>query len=703
MNEKRKKAHIRASLLRNKNVSTVFKEAMNAPMGSTKRVKAQRLARVLRKTITKHDGQGGPGFPTSAPGTYVPEVQTMQADPIYQGMVIFKAPPAPAQPQDVGMEDGQGGPGYSQLSVGNGMGALAGLGGLSLTPAPAPSMNGGNRLTGTGQGTYRAPDTGGAFAKDPSQLSLGNPLATSNFTYDNPYNLGPKPQAPAAAPAPQQNPTVQGPTPGQSLPEITPPEGAGPTYDDTSGGTSSGPAETAPGSTVGFPYLQNAVSDAVGNSTGASTFAYGAMNDINVLRQLFPGVPDEELPVGASLAGQLEKLQSALKREHNIDGLTSNLGKMIQDGADVEGQLKDYIRGKDEYLNEVDDMLRDAKRKAVQMSGSPDGGVYADYVNYLTTLKGRQNKRYIDFYNSSIDTYNGQLKAMQDQLTSATTAYSAELQSKAGLVQDDYNRIFTALTEMYNTVEAAPQKMLELQLLQTQLQTALADTATSAADGVSSEWISEFGNLKSKGVLIDPEKGTFLPQVTSLEPALETILSNGKTDLGGAFRIIGEAISNDIGAGATGDLNTFMSKVKKYEQMLNDLKAAAGSEEIMAKYGYDMTPAVDNLAQTLASQAGSSVSQYVLGNAGNVKSAMKKLTQGKGWFGFGGVPAQDEFVKQNTSATLPAPLLERIYDFYETINAADPSGQSMKRMIALPDDQFAATISQGVGSALFMR
>lgn len=730
--QRKKRAAIHKALLRDGTMASVFKDAMAAPMGSTKREKARRMASVMKKTLGRYDGQGGPGFPSSGVGTFVSPVQPMQYDPTMNSMVIFKAPPAPAFNDGTMSEpapsaspvDGQGGPGdLSRLSLGNPAG-VGSMGGFTLSqPGAAPqqqpqqqsasSLLTGNmpRMTNVFGQSIRNQQTG-ITPINQTRLSLGNPLGTQGFNYGQPQP-GSAPVgglAPAPTPQPQAAGTPQpmtgGTTPqprigGAPSPVIPATSPLHPDYTGEPATDDMNYTESAPGGSpsTAYPGLAASMQNAMDSGIGPSTFAYQTMNDVNALRELFPGVPDEQLPVGASLSGQIDALRNALRNEYNIDGLTEELSAKIRDGVTLEQDLKDYVRGKDEYLNEIDGMLRSAKRDALKKSGGPDAGLMNDYVNYLTVLKGRQNKRYIDFYNDSIGVYQKELDALQNQLTTATSAYTNELETRATMTQDDYNRMYTSLTEMYNAAADAPRKQMELQILEAEYIKALQDLGGTGVDAISTDWIDVFGNLKTKGVLIDSDTGTLLPQVTSLEGALDTIVSDGNTDVGGAYRILGEAISNDIGAGG-GDLPGLFTKVKRYERMLSDLKSQAQDPAIMQKYGYDMTPAIDNLAQTLASRSGEAMSQYVLNNAETMRKLVKEAAGKSGWFGLGGVPERSKFVNNNSNEQMPEELVGRIYDYVATIRSADPSGSSVTSFIELPDDQFAGALSHGIGVSL---
>lgn len=699
--------------MRNKTVAKTFAEAMKAPMGSTKREKARRLISVLHKTVAKHDGMGGPGYPAggvyskSGVGTYVPSAAMPAQDPVYREMVMFKAPPTHA-PDARGNPkyDGQGGPGYSALTAGGGSSIpqFAGIGsGLSVAPsgmvgAPAPSTTS-DLLRISGTPSAGQPQPLGISYKDPSKLDITSPLSLSKFSYaptgqqplkpSVPQVTPSVPSAPAGAPVTPAAPTTAPVTPTPTTTTPTAPAG---------GQITEAPKPSGVGQ---FKDLTAAAKGAIAKDVGPTSFAYGAMNDINILRELMPGVPDDDLPVGASLSGQINGLKETLKKEYDIDTLQGQLDSKIRQGVTIEDDLKDYIRGKDDYLNGIDQMLGDAKNRSIELAGGPSAGVMTNYVNYLTTLKGRQNKRYIEFYDGAITQYNNELTGLQNRVNSALTNYQEELKTESVLKQDDYNRLFTGLTELYNTVSAAPQKALEMQILQEQLNQARVGAANSGINAVNTDWIKEYGTLKTNNIIFNKDTGALQPQVQSLEPTIETIMSNGNTDIGGANRMLGEAIANDLYYDpAGGDFSSYVSKVTKYENMLTDYAREASSPSFQSKYGVDITPTISNMASNLASRVGESVANQVLGNPGVYKDAMGDLVS-PGMFGMGKKQSRDQFVSGHKNNDLPAGMLEKMYDFYSVLQTADPRGTTAKNFIKMPDEEFARTLADGIGKSFF--
>lgn len=101
------------SLLHNKKIFNTLKEAIDSPVGSTKRKAAKQLVNIMNKAMSKYGGihggqggQGGPGYwgqggpgnakysPTSI-GSASFSAKAPRKDPDYSNMVIFPSPPGP--------------------------------------------------------------------------------------------------------------------------------------------------------------------------------------------------------------------------------------------------------------------------------------------------------------------------------------------------------------------------------------------------------------------------------------------------------------------------------------------------------------------------------------------------------------------------------------------------------------------------------
>ena len=134
------KAEVMKMLLRNKGMASTLKDAISSPLGSTSRVRAQKILSIMDKLHGLRDGAGGPG--EAQPGTVQPMMTPPAQDtsPIQSiptpGLVIFKKLPpmvtgfnkvVDSFRPSIGAADGSGGPGstlstpYTKSQLGSGL------------------------------------------------------------------------------------------------------------------------------------------------------------------------------------------------------------------------------------------------------------------------------------------------------------------------------------------------------------------------------------------------------------------------------------------------------------------------------------------------------------------------------------------------------------------------------------------------------
>ena len=85
----KKKNDLLKAIMSNPKLAKTFKEALSAPIGSTKRAQAKSVISIMRKIGGVNNGQGGPlNIPQNNP-----PVSTVPTTPNYGNMVIFPAAP----------------------------------------------------------------------------------------------------------------------------------------------------------------------------------------------------------------------------------------------------------------------------------------------------------------------------------------------------------------------------------------------------------------------------------------------------------------------------------------------------------------------------------------------------------------------------------------------------------------------------------
>ena len=406
------------------------------------------------------------------------------------------------------------------------------------------------------------------------------------------------------------------------------------------------------------PSMYGAVSNAVQNNVGPAGFALNAMNDIETLKKLFPGVPEDQLPVGASLSGQIDGLSTALKKEYDLDALRNRMSNMQHSGATLQDNIKDYVRGKDEYVSYVDGLIDESNNRLLGMdTANPEvRNNMENYQKYLSMMKGRQNQRYIDYLNTSINQYNADLTNVTNNYNSALDLYNTELKTKATIAQEDYNRLYTTLVDMYNTVSEAPDKALNRQLLQQQLYNAqaqaLIDVTTALGNKNSAKYWEE--QSKYKDNIIDKD-GNVLPNF-NLSNAIYQAQQQGYAPEG-VLNLTERGMNNSLSTAAPA---TALANAKTYKDMIADFASQGGGQ-----VAYDMGTSVMN-------NAGEALSKYVLQNAPTIKDAISGLSPSGMFGGKKPMPAKDQWVADYQNS-VDKEVLGSIYDYVQRETAANPN------------------------------
>lgn len=248
---------------------------------------------------------------------------------------------------------------------------------------------------------------------------------------------------------------------------------------------------------------------------GKKTFAWQMISDAEKMKTLFPGVPAEALPIGASLTSQVNDIENNLKEEYKIDVLTDNLNKLQKRGLDIEDDLTSYITARDSYIEKLDGMIDKAKDSmtTLDMANPYVAKQMGNYMNYLYIMKGRQQKRYADFLNSAITYHNNEVKRAQESYDLANKQITDVLANKKEILKEDYTNLKSLLEEMYDNVDNREKKILSNALLQQKVaELALQNAVDPLNVGDSTGWNNASKATKTKA------EGTYYAQ-SGLPPA----------------------------------------------------------------------------------------------------------------------------------------------------------------------------------------
>ncbi len=529
-------------VLKNKNLAKVMEEGLTAPVGSTKRKRAQKMLSILKKTTI--DGQGGPG-PRSVPRV---NVQLRPSTVDYSNLLIL--PPAPKirvqfgekAPTPKPVHDGQGYPGPMDGKgfMGFGGSTAPTAGSMTLNLAKSAPKAGGlvvppysaglsTRLLG-GLGAARAAGSAltGPIGMGLTAASIGIPAVGKNIVWgmqDRLVNHEADPMFRTSnSTVPYQEVLPKGQTATGNRAAAAAAAAANPAP-ITWGGKPIG-GESTPTNTINGKSLKDLSIEWAGGVPGMSNFVDSGMPATDTpapataLGGRFPGVQeavdsnmgptmfayDSLKKEGGGLYERLMKIEETTRKSYGLDQMRDQLTSMVMSGNTLEGRLTDYIRGRDEFLNETEDVISDLKSKSMKMDMSDPRtrGNMQQHFNYLYEMRGRQNKRYVEFLDMSVNAYQGKIDAAKQVYDGEFARYENEVLNKQNIAKEEYNTLFTGLQEMYNTVAGAETAALEKQMMEYQLAAARAASIKDviALEGVNSGDIQQLNkDLRALNVI----------------------------------------------------------------------------------------------------------------------------------------------------------------------------------------------------------
>ena len=480
-NNLKSKSYSISAVMKNKKLSSAIGDALKSPLGSTKREKARSILRTVSRVSQNPkyfsmDGQGG------AVDWYSP---FGQQNPTATGSLSNTATQPKPQPTQ---------------------------------PVPASKnvfLNNQTQPTGT------TPPT----AENTGVISSNQVVARPAFKPLEYVTSQPSFETAVTTPSFIQPPTPTVPTPptdsvikpdvksvlGTKTTETTEmPEGQNFSINDNGDidyTDSSGQTSTIPKSLQDqYPGLFEAVQAGI----GAKTWSYQIMSDKEKMKQLFPGMPEDSFPVGASLARNLDSLEATLKKQFNVDGYLDALNQKKATSLDFTKDVTGYITARDEYLADVDKLIDKTHTSMLGMDmGNPEVAKRMNnYNNYLYVLKGRQTKRYGDWLKTSIDDFNNELTFAQNQYDSAYAKFSDMYKTKAAITSEDIKTAESMLKDMYDNLDGRELKSEQLYKIKLDNKKTYAELMKDSIDAfgipmTDTQELTAYNNY----VIANPDKG----------------------------------------------------------------------------------------------------------------------------------------------------------------------------------------------------
>jgi len=169
------------------------------------------------------------------------------------------------------------------------------------------------------------------------------------------------------------------------------------------------------------------------------------------------GVPLEvakQYPSSPFMAQQIIDLKNAKKKEFELEEKEKKIKDLENRGLSIEYDLQSYIRGKDQYLGDIDKLLDSAYDSIANMDTSNPyvAQRMKNYLNYLTILKGKQNQRYSDMLGNSINYHDAELKRAQSEYEFAFNKASEAFEEEKLIDTERHDWFMKAIEGLYSNI-----------------------------------------------------------------------------------------------------------------------------------------------------------------------------------------------------------------------------------------------------------
>lgn len=390
---------------------------------------------------------------------------------------------------------------------------------------------------------------------------------------------------------------------------------------------------------------------------------------------------------GMGLAEAEAENKRTIWADLGLDTSKVAIEKMQQEFAALPKDMTDYITARDTYIKDTDkaiaDYMADIAKK--DMSNPADVRKAQSHLNYLYTLRGRQNQTYMGYLNDAVTNHETKLNNMITDYNSKLAIGEERLASENAIDREEYNNMLTSYSELYSSIKAAPLEALQMQAYKTQV---LGAAGTGVADQV--KYDEQVGYMKQR----DKLKGQILQDSNLLlaKPGVElvnTIINNSSP--GGDPSIFPR---NQVRAYADGVHNYMVQPVEK-DNVTGSGVTSAGKQTLAeeairnfaqtAQYGIETGNAdVANLSLEQANIVSNDLTNHMGGVLTRITPQLMesiKTLAPKGWFGGAKTPPTlQEFtntVKKSTNGdALADSMAKAIYAVFLQYTSTGSSPQS---------------------------
>lgn len=470
------------------------------------------------------------------------------------------------------------------------------------------------------------------------------------------------------------------------------------------------PGKTYSGITSAMPAD---VQKAVDSNIGPGMFALNALMD-----------PRNPITRGKTMEQLTAENQKSLWDKYNIGGQQDEINRMTAEGAVLPKNIVSYITARDQYIEQTDkeiDRYVNEVMTSTDMSNPANAAKANAQLNYLYTLRGRQNQTYVGFLNDAVEQHQAALDTLNTHYSTALDAYKTELENANEITKGQYQLYASALADMYTAVQDAPTREQQKRLIEAQIMSAYGQSAADVAKKSAQEGLIEQGK-KLEGYVWD-NKHMVIPGIDLVKTINDFSVQDPEIKPVNIVQAYSLGVENYLNApeekdAVTGTGVTFAGKQKVAEDAIRNFAnyAMAGADN-PSSVDLGQTSAI-NIAQKFAIQVGNEINNS--GKAQSLIDAVKTLAP-RGWFGPKTPPAEEQFVKTVTDKTqdpMDEAIARAIYAIFQryvsdnggTVDSATeavnallyPTSSTSDRANAVPltPSQFAQNIGTVYASSL---
>lgn len=377
---------------------------------------------------------------------------------------------------------------------------------------------------------------------------------------------------------------------------------------------------------------------------------------------------------GGLLNEQAVENYKKVMKDYDIEKLRLEETTLKKEVDTLPKDYADYIRARDTYIKDTDKAIEDYKAEMEKTNDTSDPAVKQQmslHLNYLYTLRGRQNATYAGYIKDAVDGHQRKLKDTEDTLTRRLEQANIELASKNAITTESYNNRMASLNDMYTTLKNAPAEALQMTILAAQAHEAQygssTDTVKMMKDNSFTQQVDDIkkvqGFLRGTEGYIIPGVGNGVPSVRLIEKINQMSESDPHIQPGNIVTAYINGVESYLTARLSKDeWDGFGITKERQTQLAAEAITEIGllshsGDPLIAALGNDHQDKIKNQFQNIFANDISSG-----GKAAPLMEAIKTLDQGKK-----APPTLDEFIKIVTGKTQDekdSSTAESIYNTY---------------------------------------